>query len=109
MIPLPAEVRRLVQDKLPEPSVLVIPRDARLSRCSAYQAEFYEIAVYYADMRHPLVTVETDLRYNVHPSIEQTTRIDAFGIFNPAWRIHYRDLESMRPQVRALMRLSRWT
>lgn len=114
---LPSELKRDLESALPRRqgatlSVRVIPRDRAERRCSAYEADHYEVRAFYtmtdADALDLLEKALADI-----PGVYLTTQLsrgvrDRNMVTNPVWPAalgqRRRDFHSLRPQVLALVR-----
>lgn len=107
-LPRPSAVRDWIKDKLPRRfygELQVTPRDKNGRRCAAISAEWYEVAIWHANMGEQLDELEALLRD--WPGCVRTTQVYGFPAQVrdpdwPGWRTR-RDRARLRPQVLALI------
>jgi hypothetical protein len=86
-------------------AITVTPRDRNGRQCSAWAADFYEVAAYYVGMGTPLDELEATLR--ARPGVVRTTQVTGYPakIRDADWPgfVKRRDRELLRPQVLAML------
>jgi hypothetical protein len=94
--------------------ITVIPRDEQEFRCAGWQADHYEVCVYYTVLVATTLTVLEEQLRDV-PGVYATTQVHGDPLMprrnifsNPGWPQRLgerrRDRDEMRPQVLALIR-----
>lgn len=113
----PSELKRVLQAVLPRrngvhmPIVRVTPRDSDHRRCAAYDADHYELQVYYVPTTEPNDLDRLEKALGEVSGVRLTTQVRRLlgrnAVTNPDWPdrlgISRRSIHDLRPQVLALI------